>query len=82
MPSCQTHCIGHLIAQVLVHVLQGPIAHQVPHDLVGMASPDFSRLHQEHQVHLGLLIQLQDLEDFLFFQDLEDFLFVFCFSGP
>ena len=84
MLSCQTHLIGHLIAQVLVHVIQGPVAHQVPHDLVGMASPDVPRLRQEHQVQFGLLIQLQDLEGFFvfcfFFQDLEDFLFFF--SGP
>ena len=63
LPSCMSHCIGHLVAQVLVGVLQGPSAHQVPHDLVGMASSDVPRMRQEHQVQLGLLIQLQDLED-------------------
>ena len=63
VPSCPSHLIGHLVAEVLVGVNQGPVAHQVPHELVGMASPDVPRMHQEHQVQLGLLIQLQDLED-------------------
>ena len=61
--SCPSNCIGHLMAQVLVFVIQGPNAHQVPHDLVGPASPDVPRLRKEHQVQLGLVVQLQDLED-------------------
>ena len=72
------------MAQVLVDVIQGPAAHQVPHDLVGMASPDVPRLRQEHQIQLGLLIQLQDLEDFCFcflFRTLKIFVLFFVFSG-
>ena len=62
-PSYPSHLVGHLVAQVLVGGVEGPVAHQVPHDLVGVAAPDVPRVRQEHQVQLGLLIQLQDLED-------------------
>ena len=63
MLSCPSHLIGHLMAQVLVGDIQGPVAHQVPHELVRLASPDVATLRKEDQVQLGLLVQLQHFED-------------------
>ena len=36
--------IGDLVAEVLISPLQGPIRHEVPQDLVGMAPSNRTRL--------------------------------------
>ena len=55
--------IGDLVAEVPVGPIQGPLGHDVPEDLVGIGPSQRSRLSQDEQVQLALLVQLQDLED-------------------
>ena len=55
--------IGDLVDEVPVGPLQGPIGHDVPEDLVGIGPSHRTRLSQDEQVQLALLVQLQDLED-------------------
>ena len=55
--------IGDLVAEVPVGPLQGPIGHDVPEDIVGIGPSHRTRLSQDEQVQLALLVQLQDLED-------------------
>ena len=55
--------IGDLVAEVPLGPIQGPIGHDVPEDLVGIGPSHRTRLSQDEQVQLALLVQLQDLED-------------------
>lgn len=51
------------MAEVLIGRVHSPRGEELPEDLVGSGPPHKPRLGQEHEVHLGLLVELQDLED-------------------
>ena len=61
-PPAPFDLVGHLVREVLVAIDKGPGAHEVPHELIGNASAHEARLSEEHDVHLGLSVQLEHEE--------------------
>ena len=51
------------MTEVLIGRVEGPGGEELPKDLVGLGPAHHSRLGQEHEVHHGLPVQLQDPED-------------------
>eukprot|EP00959_Pyramimonas_sp_CCMP1952_P407556 8541602-Pyramimonas_sp.AAC.1 len=50
--------------EVKVFGPEGPVAQDLPHDLVGLRAPSLARDCEEHELHLGRLVQLEYQEYF------------------
>ena len=59
MLAGQGHHGGRLVAEVLVIGLEGPDGQEVPQDLVGLTTTDFSSMGEEHEVNLSFPIKLE-----------------------
>ena len=62
-PANGLDLVRHFVAEVLVGRFQCPFAEEAPHDLVRAGPANDPTVVQEHHVHPGLLVELEDIED-------------------
>ena len=62
-PSSPFDLLAHHVAEVLMGLVEGQLAEEHPHDLVGMCAPDDARLGEDHHVHLGFAVDAEGQED-------------------
>ena len=63
VPALPFHMVGHLAAEVLMVFVEGPVAQEEPHRVVGIGPADLAGLGEEHEVHLGLAVDVEAQED-------------------
>ena len=63
MPARLVHHRGALVAEVLVIGFESPDGQELPQDLVGFATADFSLMGEEHEVQLSLPVKLEAPKD-------------------
>ena len=61
--TCPVDLRGHLVREVLIARIQGPLAQEVPQDLIGHGTAHEARVRQEHHVDLRFPVELEDPED-------------------
>ena len=63
VPALPFHMVGRLAAEVLMVFFEGPVAQEEPHRVVGIGPADLAGLGEEHEVHLGLAVDVEAPED-------------------